>query len=95
MSHKGSVIIFELSEMHIKSKCLSETVVVFHELCRTVSYPISKNENAAFFFFFQFCLGCGGAQKFNLITVKVKVLEPTCCIFYSYCLKSLVICAYG
>ena len=55
--------------MHIKSKCLSETVVVFHELGRIVRYPISTN--AFFFLFFsflpfQFYLGSGGAQKFNL-----------------------------
>lgn len=64
MSHKGSVIIFELSAMHIKSKCLSETVVVFHELCRIVPYPLSKN---VFIFTFPVLLGLGGSQKFNQV----------------------------
>lgn len=54
--------------MHIQSKCLSETVIVFHELGRIVCYPISKNAFFSFFSFlpFQFYLGSGGAQKFNL-----------------------------
>ena len=74
--------------MHIKSKYLSETVVVFHELDIIVHYLISKNTSFFFFNISSFTYGMVGQR--SITSLRSKSRHWNLMLGFSfYCLENL------